>query len=163
MLMRLRTARTVARATFAPKEVTSRVALTVRWADCDLNLHMTNSRYLAVMDVGRWDLTVRSGVLAQAVRRGLRPTVVEAHLAFRRELRPGTRYVLDTRVVERRGKAWVFEQLFVVGDRVHAKGEIVVLTVSRGGKVVDARELFEPLLVERVRVEGFVVTSSRTS
>jgi hypothetical protein len=35
--------------------------------------------------------------------------------------------------------------------------------VSRGGKVVDARELFEPLLVERVRVEGFVVTSSRTS
>ena len=38
-------------------------AITLRvWPnDLDSNLHMTNSRYLLAMDVGRWDLVVRTG------------------------------------------------------------------------------------------------------
>ena len=43
---------------------TSCVELIVLPNDLDTNLHMNNGRYLTLMDLGRLDLFVRSGLLA---------------------------------------------------------------------------------------------------
>ena len=134
LLTRLRTAKTVASAALAPRANISRISMRVHWVDCDLNRHMTNSRYLGMMDVGRWDLSVRSG-LWRMFRDGLRPTVVEVALRFRRELRPGQRFTLDTRVTGFRGKAMLIEQTFLVGREVHARAEVANL-LRDGRRVV---------------------------
>ena len=96
---RLRLARVLVRAAAHGITPTTESVLDLRvgLADLDMNLHMNNARYLSAMDVGRWDLTVRSGLLVEAVRRRMQPVVVDLDIKFRRELRPGARFALVTR------------------------------------------------------------------
>ena len=51
----------------------SAIRLRVWPNDLDANLHMNNSRYLLAMDLGRWELVMRTGLLARAVAPALVP------------------------------------------------------------------------------------------
>lgn len=116
----------------------------VRLTDCDINMHMNNARYLSIMDLGRWDLTVRSGLLGEAFRRKLQPVVVDCDIRYRRELRPGHDYTLETRYAALEGRKLWFEQRFVRGETVHAEARVGILML-RDGKVA-GREAVEGLL-----------------
>jgi acyl-CoA thioesterase FadM len=48
------------------------MTLRVLPTDVDANLHMNNGRYLSIMDLGRFDLTVRNGLLRATLRRACR-------------------------------------------------------------------------------------------
>ena len=62
------------------------VALRVWPNDLDVNAHMTNSRYLLAMDLGRWDFGMRTGMGREMVRRRWFPLVGSATLRFRKAL-----------------------------------------------------------------------------
>jgi acyl-CoA thioesterase FadM len=141
---RLRALAVVARGLAGPKELVSRLPLRVWPTDVDLNVHLTNSRYAALMDLGRLDLLLRSGVARSMFLTDARPIAVEVRLRFAKELRLGQRFTLETRVVGRERKAVVVEQRFLVGDEVHAVGT-VSLVLLRRGKVIEPR-LLAPLL-----------------
>lgn len=111
--------------------------------DVDLNLHLTNSRYPQLMDAGRLDLLLRSGVAWSLARSGVRPVVVQCTLNFRKELRWGARFVLRTRCMGKQRRAAVFEQVFLVGEEVHASAEVRVLCLKAGG--VTQPDLLAPL------------------
>lgn len=117
----------------------------VRWLDCDTYGHMNNARYLGIMDIARTEYIFRSGVLAAARRHGLKPVVVEVHIRYRRELKPGTRYVVRTvsEAVDRRVVR--MRQQFLVGERLHADAEVVLLWLSRDGVATpeQVRALFD--------------------
>ena len=91
---------------------TSEVTLRVCPNDLDLNLHMNNGRYFTIMDLGRIDLMIRTGVARWMWRRRWQPVVASETMRFPRALRPFQRYRLKTRVLcwdER----WIFlEQRF---------------------------------------------------
>lgn len=107
--------------------------------DVDLNVHLTNSRYYQLMDVGRMDLLLRSGLGRELWRASLAPMVVEQHLSFEKELPLGATVELTTRCVGKRRKAMVFEQVFcrVRNDQRQeaARAEVVVLFVGGDGVV----------------------------
>ena len=73
-------------------------------SDLDFNLHMTNSRYLALADLGRLDLILRTGIW-RMMWRGLdgsgRLGVVlgGCTVRFRRALRPFERFTLSTSIL----------------------------------------------------------------
>lgn len=143
---RLRLARVLVRAAaqgIAPT-TESILELRVGLADLDMNLHMNNARYLSAMDVGRWDLTVRSGLLVEAVRRRMQPVVVDLDIKFRRELRPGARFELITRFDGLEGRKLWFSQSFRRGEAVHAEARVGALMLQKG-KVV-GRERLEAML-----------------
>ena len=74
--------------------------------DLDLNIHMNNARYLAVMDLGRFDHILRSGLMRVFLRKRWRPLLGAAAVRFRRALRPFEAFTLHTRFVgwdDRRG------------------------------------------------------------
>lgn len=54
--------------------------------DLDLNMHMTNSRYLSVMDLGRTDLLIRAGLAHHFWRHNWQAVLGAANLRFRRGL-----------------------------------------------------------------------------
>jgi acyl-CoA thioesterase FadM len=112
------------------------LALRVLPNDLDLSLHMNNGRYLAIMDLGRLDLLLRSGLGGAVWRKGWTPVANAALVRFRRELRPFDRYRLETRVVGWLDAAVLIEQTFVF-----AAGE-------REGQVA-ARALFKGALYDR--------------
>ena len=107
--------------------------------DLDMNRHMNNSRFLAMMDVGRYDLTRRTGLL-QAVRRaGWFPVVAAQAIRFRKSLRPFATYELHTRVGGWDEKSFYLEQVFRKGGDVVAVAWVRARFLSKDGAVpVDA-------------------------
>ncbi|GEN10340.1 Acyl transferase domain-containing protein [Myxococcus fulvus] len=87
-----------------------------RWrvlpSDLDLFGHMNNSRYLAMMDLGRVDLLVRAGLLPQVLRHRWVVPVGETSLQFRDSLRLFESYELGTRLVSWDEQWLYFQQEF---------------------------------------------------
>lgn len=99
--------------------------------DLDLSLHMNNGRYLTVMDLGRLDLLIRSGLGGAVWRNGWTPVANAALIRFRRELRVFTRYRLETRVLSWHEQAVLMEQTFIFadGDR---EGQVAARALIKG-------------------------------
>jgi acyl-CoA thioesterase FadM len=114
------------------------ISLRVWPNDLDANLHMNNSRYLLAMDVGRWDLVVRTGFWRELLRRRWFPVVGSATLRFRRPLDPFQRYRLVTRLVAWDEKWCFVEQRFERGGHVHAVGRVKALFRGPHGHVGSA-------------------------
>ena len=106
--------------------------------DLDANLHLNNSRYLLAMDLGRWDLVVRTGLWRELWRRRWFPVVASATLRFRRSLDPWQRYILVTRVVAWDEKWCYLEQRFERSGKLHAVGRVKALFRGREGNVPTA-------------------------
>ncbi len=104
--------------------------------DLDLSFHMNNGRYLQIMDLGRIDLLIRSGLSGAVWRNGWTPVVNAAVVRFRRELRAFDRYRLETHIIGWLEQAVLIEQTFIFAD-----GE-------REGQV-SARALFKGALYDR--------------
>lgn len=133
---RLRALGVAGRALLAPRSTVSTLSFRVLPTDVDLNVHLTNSRYPQLMDMGRLDLLTRGRVLGRMMREGARPMAVEVHLRFLRELPLGARFRLHTRLTGTDRKAVVFEQRFLSGPSAdpveHAVGTVKVLVVQDG-------------------------------
>lgn len=80
--------------------------------DLDPNWHMNNGRYLTIMDLGRLDLTIHSGLMRAVIRNRWMPVLGGATIRYQRPLQPFQRYSLTTRILGWDEK-WVYmEQLF---------------------------------------------------
>ena len=113
----------------------TRIRLRVLPNDLDTNIHMNNGRYLTIMDLGRMDLTIRSGLWRAMRDNKWYPVVGSAKMTFRRPLDPFQAYELTTQVIGWDDK-WIYmEQHFLVGERVHARGVLKALFLKDGKKV----------------------------
>jgi len=120
----------------------SRLTFRVWPLDLDLNGHMTNSRYLALMDLGRLDLVGRSSLRSPVIRFRWRPVVGSSAIRFRRGLKPFRRFELHTHVVGWDEK-WIFlEQRFVQRGELVAVG-LVKACFRRSGGGIPTREVTE--------------------
>lgn len=129
------------RARVAPRAsagAASVLALRVLPTDLDVNLHMNNGRYLSVMDLGRFDLLARMGVLGAMRRERWGAVVGGITVRFRRPLSPFERYTLTTRLVCWDAKWFHLEQHFdAAGERV-ADARVRGALIGRGGVVPPA-------------------------
>ncbi len=99
--------------------------------DLDINGHMNNSRYLTVMDLGRFDLVLRSGLLAFMRKHGSVPILGAAQIRFRIPLMPFQRYDLDTNIIGWDDKWFFIEQRFLIVDG-KKKGAVAAIAVVKG-------------------------------
>jgi acyl-CoA thioesterase FadM len=138
---------------------TSILAFRVWPNDLDVNVHMNNGRFLSVMDLGRFDLTFRTGLGRAMLRNRWMPLVGGVTIRYRRSLDPFERYELHTRLLGWDAK-WVFlEQRFLKrGGDLAAEGIVRALFRGRDGNVPVAEMLRqmgytgpEPELPEAVR------------
>lgn len=88
------------------------LALRVWPNDLDPNRHLNNGRYLTLMDLGRFDLTLRSGLMRVILRRRWMPVLGDAAITFQRPLKLFQRFTLTTTIVGWDEK-WIYmEQTF---------------------------------------------------
>jgi acyl-CoA thioesterase FadM len=99
--------------------------------DLDLSLHMNNGRYLAVMDLGRLDLLLRSGLAGAVWRNAWTPVANAVLIRFRRELRAFERYRLETRILGWQDEAVLMEQTFVFA-RGAREGQVAARALVKG-------------------------------
>lgn len=82
--------------------------------DLDTNIHMNNGRYLTIMDLGRFDLVLRTGLLRHMMKQKAMPVLSAAQVRWRLPLNPFQKFTLETRVVCWDDK-WVYmEQRFIL-------------------------------------------------
>ena len=100
--------------------------------DLDTSLHMNNGRYLTLLDHGRTDWTIRTGLLRATLKNGWLPVVTTATARFVREMRLWTRYRLETRVA-----GWIDTQVFfeqrIYIDSGSKAGSLAFLAIVKAG------------------------------
>ena len=104
----------------------SRIDFRVWPTDLDINVHMNNARYMALMDLGRLDMIVRTGIGRQVTRERLQPVIANASVRFRRALGPFQRFTLRTRLLGWDDK-WMY-----IEHRLERDGEVACRAVVRG-------------------------------
>ena len=135
-------------------------AITLRvWPnDLDGNLHLNNGRYLTLMDLGRFDLIVRNGMLRTLFAKGWMPVLAAATIRFRRSLDPFQRFRLRTRVLGWDARNVIMEQIFETLEGEIAARALVRGVFRRKGGTVPTAEIAaaagwpaeSPVLPERV-------------
>lgn len=116
----------------ASAEDTGRLTFRVWPLDLDLSLHMNNGRYLTLMDLGRLDFVVRSGLWRPIRRHGWTPIASSIVIRYRRELMPFARFRLETRLISWAEASVVMEQTFILLSGPHA-GQVAARALFKGG------------------------------
>ena len=109
----------------------ARLGLVVLPNDLDFNMHMNNVRFLTIMDLGRLDLILRSGLLKMMLRQKSVPILASANIRYRLTLDPFQKYILQTQIMGWDEK-WVFiEQRFIMADGPK-KDEVAAIGLVKG-------------------------------
>jgi YbgC/YbaW family acyl-CoA thioester hydrolase len=109
--------------------------------DLDPLGHMTNGRYLTIMDVGRIDLMMRSGFWSKMQEQGWYPVVAGQTITYRKSLRPWQLFQIHTRVIGFDDRWGYIEQTFCVGTTVYAQAFVRTRFLKRSGGSVEHAEL----------------------
>jgi acyl-CoA thioesterase FadM len=120
------------RAPLSGPDAVSRLDFTVMPLDLDISLHMNNGRYLTLMDIGRLDYLVRTGLWAAVRRNNWTPIASAIAIRYRRELRPFARFRIETRLVSWAEASVVMEQTFILTSGPHA-GQVAARGLFKGG------------------------------
>ena len=99
--------------------------------DLDPNVHMNNSRYLTVMDLGRFDLILRSGLFDLMIRHKSVPILSAATIRYRLPLGPFEPYDLQTRILCWDDRWFYIEQSFLI-KRGNKKGAVAAIALVKG-------------------------------
>lgn len=105
-------------------------------SDLDLLMHMTNGRYLSILDAARIAYMSETGLWRRLRARGWHPVVVAQTISYRRPLTLGTRYQVRTALIGVDDRNVYFEQEFHVGERTHATAVVAIRYLDRTGESV---------------------------
>ena len=118
-----------------------RMRMRVSLTDLDPLRHVNNGVYLSMMDLGRVDLMVRSGVWKRLMDAGYYPVVAAQTITYRKSLELGQRFVIETALRGFDEKAVYIEQRFVVDGEIYASAIVKGRFLKRSGGTVSVDEL----------------------
>jgi acyl-CoA thioesterase FadM len=98
-------------------------------SDLDFNMHMNNARYLGIMDIGRIDLILRTGMWRAMWQNRWQAVLGGSMVRYRRPLRPLQRMELSSRLI-----GWDDKWLYIE-HRIEARGVVACQAVVRAAFV----------------------------
>lgn len=121
--------------------------------DLDTSLHMNNGRYLTLMDLGRLDLMVRSGLVKIALQKKWTPIASTIAIRFKREVRLFQRIRMESRIIGWDDTQVLIEQITYHESGRH-RGQIASHAFFKGGLYERHNKRFVPVseLMEAIGV-----------
>tara|TARA_B110001454_G_scaffold186743_1_gene183735 strand:+ start:182 stop:706 length:525 start_codon:yes stop_codon:yes gene_type:complete len=95
--------------------------ITVWPLDCDFNLHLTNSRYPALLDLARTQYLMQINALSLFLGGGWKSVLSSQSISFIKEIKPFAKVDITTQVLYWDRKYCYIEHKFLVADKLHAK------------------------------------------
>ncbi|MCG9728971.1 thioesterase family protein [Shewanella sp. Isolate13] len=114
---------------------TSRLAYRALPTDCDINFHLTNSRYPAFMDLARTYMMAEMGFLKRFLKLGWMPIVNAAEFTYIRDIKPFAKFEIETKLVGWDEKYFYIEQRFVSERGLHCIAHVRGVFVCKGKQV----------------------------
>ncbi len=133
-----RLATTMIRARFRPKleaDGQSKVNFRAWPSDVDLFLELNNARYLNFMELGRWDLSRRTGFLQTMKSNKWGVAVGGASIRYRRRIPLFRSFTVTSSVLCHDGRWFYFLQEFHRGEQICASALMKVCATSKDGLV----------------------------
>nr|WP_256260974.1 thioesterase family protein [Shewanella sp. NIFS-20-20] len=87
--------------------------------DCDINFHLTNSRYPAFMDLARTYMLADMGLLKKFLKLKWMPIVNAAEFTYIKDIKPLATFDIETKLVGWDEKYFYIEQRFVSERGLH--------------------------------------------
>jgi len=109
--------------------------------DLDTNLHMNNGVYLSIMDLGRTDLGLRTGLLRVMKERGWYPVVASQAIRYRRSLKPWRAFEVHTKVLGWDERFFFIQQKFMLGQEVAALAVVKARLLKNSGGGVNPGDI----------------------
>ncbi|MAX78576.1 MAG: thioesterase [Crocinitomicaceae bacterium] len=92
--------------------------------DCDINFHMTNSRYIALQDLARTYSIVEMGLMKSVFKEKLAPVLSAQEISYLKPIRPFKQFTLTTELVYWDEKYYYMEHRFIAGEKLYAKSMV---------------------------------------
>lgn len=112
--------------------------------DVDTYLHVNNGRYLTLMDFGRFQHSIRTGMMSAMLRNRWRPILGAATVQFRRELLPLQRFELVTKLAAWDAKWFYIEHRFERAGEIYARGTVRGV-LKQGRRTIPPEKLLHAL------------------
>ncbi len=122
---------------------TSRLDYRALPSDCDINFHLTNSRYPAFMDLARTYMMAEMGFLNRFIKLGWMPIVNAAEFTYIRDIKPFAKFEIETKLVGWDEKYFYIEQRFVSERGLHCIAHVRGVFVCKRKQVPIATMLAE--------------------
>lgn len=108
--------------------------------DCDINFHMTNSRYIALQDLARTYVIAEMGILGKMVSDKCLPILGAQEISYIKALKPFQKFELTTEIVYWDEKYYYMTHTFLSKEKLYAKSTIRGVFVQNG-QVVPTRDI----------------------
>lgn len=116
--------------------------------DLDALFHVNNGVYLTLMDLGRTDLLLRSGVFSKLRKKGWYPVLASETIRFKRSLKLWQRFTIRTRVVGWDERSVYLEQQFISKGSLVAKAVVDARFLAKKGGAVTPEALLQFLEID---------------
>jgi acyl-CoA thioesterase FadM len=110
--------------------------------DLDIFAHMNNGVFVQLLDLGRYDLSLRSHAWQHWKKQGWYAVVVAENITFRKSLMPWMTFQLETKLIGWDNEAFFFEQRFTARGEIYAKAIVRIRFLKRAGGSVKTAEVF---------------------
>ena len=117
--------------------------------DLDALLHVNNGVYLTLMDLGRIDLLLRSGVYHAIRKKGWYPVLAAETIRFKRSLTLFQKFTIRTCVIGWDERSIYLEQQFVSNGKLVAKAVVDARFLKKKGGSVTPAELMAYLNIDQ--------------
>ncbi|MEE9333916.1 MAG: acyl-CoA thioesterase [Granulosicoccaceae bacterium] len=109
--------------------------------DLDVFFHVNNGVYMTLMDLGRTDMMLRSGVFGPVRAKGWYPVVAAETIRFQRSLRLFQQFNIRTEVVGWDEKSIYIEQVFSSNNKQVAIAALNIRFLAKTGGTVSPADL----------------------
>ncbi|MDO6775099.1 thioesterase family protein [Shewanella sp. 3_MG-2023] len=114
---------------------TSRISYRALPLDCDINMHLTNSRYPAFLDLARTYMIAEMGLMKRFLKLKWLPIVNASEFTFIKDIKPLEKFDIETKIVGWDEKYFYIEQRFVSNRGVHCIAHVRGVFVCKGKQV----------------------------
>ncbi len=114
-------------------------------SDLDFLMHMTNSKYFALMDLSRVNFMVASGMWKEISARGWYPVVAAQWMDYYRSLAVFQKFTVETSVESWDDKFVYLRQDFISGGKTCASALVCARFLKKSGGGVNPDELIEAM------------------
>ncbi|MTI30931.1 acyl-CoA thioesterase [Xanthovirga aplysinae] len=117
--------------------------------DCDLNFHLTNSRYLSFADLARTEVIIRLGLLRKTLRRKWAMVVSAQNITYIRPVPPLAQLEMETEILCWDEKYFYFEHRYKVKEKLYAVS-LVRGAFIKGKEVIPFHKVAELIGIQQL-------------
>lgn len=113
--------------------------------DLDTNLHMNNGRYLTLLDLGRTDFLIRTGLAKQVLKHKWMPVLASAKIEFKKPIHLWEKFDITTEFIGCDEKRFYIQQIMHNQKKEVLFKAVVKAAFVKKRKSVPVQQVFESL------------------